>query len=150
MFGHARSMAIGLIALAFVGLGSPAAAQTGLVAAYGFNEGAGATAADATGNAHTGTLNGASWTTSGRFGSALTFNGTSNTVTIADSALLDLTSAMTIEAWVYATSSSGWRTVLLKESSSGLSYALYGSEGGSRPSGWIRRTSDVGITSSST
>jgi hypothetical protein len=36
-------------------------AQSGLVAAYGLNEGAGATAADASGNGHTGTLSNTSW-----------------------------------------------------------------------------------------
>ena len=38
---------------------------SGLVAAYGFNEGSGTTTADASGNGLTGTLNGAAWTTLG-------------------------------------------------------------------------------------
>src|SRR5256885_15547486 len=60
---------------------SPARAQTGLVAAYAFNEGSGTTVADASGNGNTGTLNGATWTTAGRDGSALGGGGTSTSVT---------------------------------------------------------------------
>src|SRR2546429_9873175 len=40
----------------------------GLVAAWGFNEGAGTTGGDASGNNHTGTVSGATWTTAGRGG----------------------------------------------------------------------------------
>src|SRR5262249_41194826 len=47
---------------------------TGMVAAYGFNEGAGGSTADASGHALTGTLSNAAWTTSGKFGNALSFN----------------------------------------------------------------------------
>src|SRR6185436_6982715 len=115
----------------------PVAAQTGLVAAFGFNEGAGATAADASGNANTGTVTGATWSTQGKFGGALSFNGTTSWVTIPDSALLHLSSAMTIEAWVNANTLGSWRTVVLKESANGLCYSLYASDGSSRPSGWV-------------
>src|SRR2546430_8469288 len=75
---------------------SPARAQTGLVAAYAFNEGSGTTVADASGNGNTGTLNGATWTTAGRYGSALVFDGTSTSVTVADGASLRLTTGMKI------------------------------------------------------
>jgi hypothetical protein len=70
-----------------------------LVAAYGFNEGTGATVTDASGNGNTGTITNATWTT-GKYGSALAFNGTNALVTINDSASLHLTTAMTLEAWV--------------------------------------------------
>jgi len=39
-------------------------------------EGSGNTTADASGNANVGTLSGPSWTTAGRYGYALSFNGT--------------------------------------------------------------------------
>src|SRR5262249_48117924 len=52
------------------------AAPTGLVAAYGFNEGAGTVLTDISGNGNTGTISGATWTTAGKFGGALQFNGT--------------------------------------------------------------------------
>ena len=59
---------------------------------------------------------------------ALSFNGVNSYVTIADSASLDLTSGMTLEAWVKPTALTGWRDVLLKERPSGLSYALYATD----------------------
>src|SRR6185436_15418294 len=132
----------GLFLTALLLFTSSASAQTGLVAAYGFNEGSGTTTADASGNGQTGTLNGATWNATGRFGGALSFNGTTNWVTVPDTALLRLTTAMTVEAWVNATALANWRTVVLKESGTGLSYSLYASDTSSRPSGWIRRTSD--------
>ena len=47
----------------------------GLVAAYGFAEGSGTITADSTGNGNTGSLTDAAWTTAGKLGSALSFNG---------------------------------------------------------------------------
>ncbi len=105
----------------------------GLVGAWGFNEGSGTTVADASGNGNGGAITGATWTASGRYGSALTFNGTSNTVTVNDAPTLDLTNGMTIEAWVYPTTISGWRTVLMKETSGGLAWTLYGNDNASHP-----------------
>ncbi len=62
------------------------------MAAYGFNEGSGTTIADVSGNNNNGTLgSGVSWSTQGKFGNALVFNGTNGLVTIADSASLHLT-----------------------------------------------------------
>ena len=75
----------------------------------------GTTVADASGIGNTGTAANATWTTAGKFGSALVFNGTSARVTINDSASLRLTTGMTLEAWVYpATASSAWRDVIYK------------------------------------
>ncbi len=108
-----------------------------LVAAYGFNEGSGTTAADASGNLLTATLSGATWSTAGRFGGAVSFNGISHFVTVNDSPLLDFTTAMTIQAWVYPMSLSGWRTVILKETSNGLAYALYAHDNAPRPASYI-------------
>ncbi|MHA3773494.1 LamG-like jellyroll fold domain-containing protein [Verrucomicrobiota bacterium sgz303538] len=121
----------------------------GLIAAYGFNEGTGTTTSDQSGSGNNGTIVGATWTTASRAGQALSFDGTSNRVNINDSASLDLTGAMTLEAWVYPTALSGWRTVLMKEISSGLAYALYAHDG-SRPAVYIRiGNSDVGLAGSS-
>jgi hypothetical protein len=86
---------------------------TGLVAAYGFNEGSGATVTDASGNGNTGFISAAAWTT-GKFGKALSFNGSTTLVSIADSASLDLTTGMTLEAWVYPTALGDWRDLLYK------------------------------------
>jgi len=95
---------------------SPAGAQTpGLVAAYAFNEGSGATVADASGNNNNGTISDASWTSAGRFGNALVFNGTSARVTVPDAASLQLTTGMTLEAWVFPTETpTYWRAIVDK------------------------------------
>jgi glucose/arabinose dehydrogenase/chitodextrinase len=104
------------MALLFLGLppGSPASAAGGLVAAYAFDEGSGTAIADASGNGNNGTLSGAGWT-SGRYSYGLTFNGSSARVNVPDSASLDLTTAMTLEAWVMPTTvTSAWRDVIYK------------------------------------
>jgi chitodextrinase len=72
----------------------------GLVAAYSFDEGTGITVSDASGSGNTGTIANATWTTTGKYGRALMFNGTSSWVTIPDTPSLDLTTGETLEAWV--------------------------------------------------
>jgi hypothetical protein len=112
-----------------------AAAQTGLVAAYGFNETSGSTTVDASGNDNTGTLgSGVTRTTGGKFGGALTFNGTSGRVTVANAPSLQLATAMTLEAWVLPTTvNNAWRDVVYKGNDN---YYLMGtSDRTSRPGG---------------
>jgi len=86
-----------------------------LAAAYGFEEGSGSTTADASGVGNTGTLLNATWTTSGKYGDALVFNGANARVNVPDSASLHLSTGMTLEAWVNpASSTSAWRDVIYK------------------------------------
>jgi chitodextrinase len=86
-----------------------------LVAAYSFDEGSGSTVGDSSGHGNTGTIANATWTTAGKNGNALSFNGTSARVIIADAASLHLSSAMTLEAWVRpSTTSSGWRDIIYR------------------------------------
>src|SRR5262245_18765517 len=86
-----------------------------LVAAYGFNEGSGTTVTDSSGNNNTGTLrSGVTWHTVGKFGSALAFNSATG-VLIPAAASLNLTTGMTLEAWVYPTTTpTGWRAIVDK------------------------------------
>jgi len=106
---------------------------TGLVAAYSFDAGSGTTLTDLSGHGNTGTISGATWTP-GLFGNALSFNGTNSWVTVNSSTSLNLTNAMTLEAWVDpAAASSGWTAVMLKERSGGLDYALYATDGANQP-----------------
>ena len=67
-----------------------AARCRGLVGAWGFDEGSGTTTADQSGSSNTGTLSNATWSTLGKFGNALSFNGTNASVTVPDSNSLDL------------------------------------------------------------
>ena len=106
---------------------------SGLVAAYSFSEGSGTTTLDQSGNNNTGALSGATWSAAGKTGNALSFNGTSARVTIADSSSLRLTNGMTLEAWVQPSAISGWRTILLKEDTAELAYSLYANGGNDRP-----------------
>ena len=114
----------------------------GLVAAYGFSEGSGTITSDSTGNGNTGSLTDAAWTTAGKFGSALSFNGTSSRVTVADSASLRLAGGMTFEAWVKPTTVSGWRTAVFKERSGWYAGVLYAATDTSRPSAHVYTVGD--------
>jgi len=81
---------------------------------------------------------GATWTTAGRAGQALSFDGVNDRININDSASLDLIGGMTLEAWVYPTALSGWHTVIMKERTGGLVYALYAHDNAPRPAVYIR------------
>ena len=74
--------------------------ETGLVLGYGFEETSGTIAADASPTRNNGTVNGATRSTTGRFGRALSFDGINDRVDVPDAASLDLSTAMTLEAWV--------------------------------------------------
>jgi hexosaminidase len=76
------------------------AAPTGGVAYWNFNEGTGTTAADSWGT-NTGTLSGATWV-AGKYGNGLSFNGTSNYVSVAKA---DIAVPWTAAMWVNRTDS---------------------------------------------
>jgi len=50
----------------------------------------------------------------GKVGQAFSFNGTSSYIRIADNPSLHFTSRMTVEAWIYPTSASGYRNIVSK------------------------------------
>jgi Domain of unknown function (DUF4082)/Concanavalin A-like lectin/glucanases superfamily/Fibronectin type III domain/Viral BACON domain/Bacterial Ig domain len=120
---------------------------TNLVGAWGFDETTGTTAADSSGQNNTGTITNATHSAAGKFGGALSFNGTNSWVTVPDANSLDLTTGMTLEAWVQPTAlGSLWRTVILKEQPSSLIYALYAGDGLGRPATDVFTTSDRGFS----
>jgi chitodextrinase len=119
---------------AAVGGASSSAAASGLVAAYSFDATSGSALADSSGNANNGTVSGPTWST-GHTGGALSFDGVNDWVTVADSASLDLTTGMTLEAWVYPTAAATWRTVATKETAGNLEYGLFGNSDTGRPAG---------------
>ncbi len=122
---------------------------TGLVGGWGFDEASGTGATDGSGRGNNGTVSGATRTTAGRFGSALTFDGVNDWVTVPDSASLDLSNRATLEAWVFPTALGNWRTVLLKEQPGQLVYGLYANNDASRPSGHLFTTGDLWSNGSS-
>ena len=137
----AAALTLAVILPASIGHGAPP--PPGLVAAYGFEEGSGTSAADAALNGNTGTISGATRTV-GRFGQGLSFDGVNDLVTVADSASLDLTTGSTVEAWVRPTAlGSMWRTVAIKEQPAQLSYALYANNGTGKPSGHVYNGRDM-------
>ena len=110
----------------------------GLVASYGFEEGTGTTTGDATGNGHQGTLSGATWPSAGKNGNGISFDGSSDWVTVNDANDLDLTTGMTIEAWVFpTTTNSVWRTVIAKDDGNNLAYAMQANSTAGRPYGLV-------------
>ena len=87
----------------------------GLVAAYSFDNNGG-TPLDYSGNGYYGSALNAVTVPQGRFGSAMSFNGTNAWVSVGSKALLALSTGMTLEAWVYPTAAmSGLDTVVMKE-----------------------------------
>ena len=89
----------GLLAvLCAAGAGPTNAAGEGLVAAYSFDENAGTTLSDVSGNGQAGTVVGASWT-AGRFGSGLDFDGVDDGVDLPGLGTFYDT-GFTLEAWV--------------------------------------------------
>jgi hypothetical protein len=128
---------------------APSATPPGLVAAYGFEETTGTSVTDASGNGQAGTINGPTRSATGRFGRALSFDGVNDWVTVADSNTLDLTTAVTMSAWVNPVAvGSTWRTVLMKEQPGGLVYGLYAGEGTGKPIGQVFTTAEFGASGS--
>jgi hypothetical protein len=119
------------------------------VASYGFEEASGSTVTDTSGNVNTATIVGATRTTSGKYGRALSFDGINDYVAVPDAPSLDLTTGVTLEAWLYPTAGgTAWRQAVLKETGGGLAYGLYASDNNGRPSGFLHSGSDIGSTGS--
>src|SRR4029450_5537166 len=76
--------------------------RPGLAAGYAFDEGAGTTAADASGHGLTGRLTyGPTWTT-GKYGMSVNLDGSDDYVDLGNPPALQITGSMTISAWIYA------------------------------------------------
>ena len=118
--------------------------NTSLVAAYGFEETSGTTAQDFI-NSFNGTISGATRDPAGRFGRALSFDGTNDWVTIANRSELDLMTAGTLEAWVKPAAVTDWRSVVLKERTGSLPYSLYASTDTGFPSAHIQGSSSTDV-----
>ncbi|MGI6607121.1 MAG: LamG-like jellyroll fold domain-containing protein, partial [Peptococcia bacterium] len=101
--------------------------DTALVGQWGFDEGAGTTAADTSGNDNHGTIAGPTWT-NGVVGKALSFSG-NGCVEVPHHAFLNPRNALTIEAWINPSTNMNWRKVISKSLGSNTDYSIFqGSE----------------------
>ena len=122
------------VAVATVTSLNTSSAALGLVAAFGFEKQESGKVSDDSGNHHDGAISGGATLDAGLHGSAARFNGVDGLISIADADTLDLSTAMTLEAWINPSTISGWRTALLKEiprtatNPGGLSYSLYAND----------------------
>ena len=119
---------------------------SGLVAAYGFEEGTGGTVADGSGNANSGTISGATWTTSGKYGKALTFDGVNDRIAVSSSSSLQLTAGVTLSAWVKPAAAFGYKLALGQAGVSDLTYGLYSSLPSPLPSARAHGSATSGAT----
>jgi hypothetical protein len=114
--------------------GIPTIPSSGLprpVAAYAFDEGSGSVVSDTSGEGNHGTIVGATWTSQGRFGGALIFDGVDDWVSISEASALHLTTNLTLSAWIYPTAPRpGLRTVMSTEHGS---YHIHASSELNRP-----------------
>jgi hypothetical protein len=116
---------VGLLVASSSGGSAAPAAKKGLVASYGFNEGAskGLKFGDFSGKRN-GAVGHGVRRVKGKFGKGLYFNGKSSWLTVPDRASLDLKGRMTLEAWVKPQAGSGKRTILAKLGRGSTAYAL--------------------------
>ncbi|MBA3707762.1 MAG: PKD domain-containing protein, partial [Planctomycetes bacterium] len=94
--------------------------RPGLIARWLFNENAGSTANDASGNNHVGSVSGASWTP-GRSGSGLAFNGSTGYVGVAD---LAPPTSLTLEAWINPGQGSGADRIIVNKHNSEYDFRI--------------------------
>ncbi len=96
------------------------------VAEYGFEETSGSSTVDSSPNGAVAQISGATRIAAGKNGRALDFDGDQDRVIAPDAPQLRINGSMTLSAWVKPDSTTGWRTVLLKEVNGSHSYVLYG------------------------
>jgi hypothetical protein len=125
---------LGLLAALAVLVGAfpaSASAATNLGAFWHLDEASGTVAADSSGNANHGTIDGAAHV-AGRFGKALRFDGVDDRVLIARSSTLE-PAAVTVEGWVRSATSPGVARYIVAQGArtcEAASYGLYTGIGG--------------------
>jgi len=125
-------LCVAMAGLLLLGTTGKAVDTQGLVLYLNFDEGAGSTVRDLSGQGNDGTINGASWVNDGKIGSALSFES-GNYVEVPHSASLSLTDAITIMAWTnMAVGSSGEMAIVSKGTwaANDLPYELTETPGG--------------------
>jgi Concanavalin A-like lectin/glucanases superfamily len=141
-----------LAALGLLALGAAAASATQApIAAYSFDAGTGSTLEDLTGSGHDGTIEGATWTTKGKYGGALQFDGTDDCVSVPASAEFQFLEAeeFTLEAWVRPDGENA-QAVLTQEDENQapgedpFSYSMLVGAEEEAPKGWLREGGESG------
>lgn len=109
---------------------TPSDLQRGLVGWWKFDEGAGTSITDSSGNSNNGNLSatGCTWTNGGVCNGALIFNGSSGYVNITNSSSLSITNALTISMWFYLNASIGQLGTLIGKGYNGA-YVPYDCDG---------------------
>jgi len=92
----------------------PADIASGLGLYYMFDEGAGSLASDSSGNGNAGSLLGGTAWAAGKLGQALSFDGVSGNVTAATTAGLNLSTTLTMAAWINPSDVTAYRTIVAK------------------------------------
>jgi hypothetical protein len=132
---------INFVEVTAVSAGLPA----GLAGAYRFDEGSGTATADSSASANNGTLVGATWTT-GRTGSGLSFNGTSNRVDLASDLSAVLGGSGTVAFWINTTQT-GNNTMWMAPGVLGVEAA---GDGNDVFWGWLDATGRIGVQAGNT
>lgn len=112
---------------------SSALAASGPVGVWKLDEGSGTTVYDSSGNGNNGVLSGGVSWVPGVSGSALSFDGVSGQVKVADNNALEPGSAVTVSAWLkHAGSPGAFRYIMAKGANGCIaaSYGLYSGPGG--------------------
>lgn len=131
--------------------GDAVGAPQGLVAAYGFDEGVGATVSDSSGTGNDGTVSGADWEAEGRFGGALDFDGVDDAVVVADDDSLDMSNALTLSAWIKPDDlTQSWRHIFSKQDGTEAVYGLAADAPFGGPALGVYGTSGLHLAAAST
>jgi hypothetical protein len=106
--------------------------ETGLAGLWHLSEGRGATTADMSGNNNNGTWygTGTHWTTTGKLGNAVTFNGADDYIEVPHNPNLVMTNAMTISVWINKNADVAWQRVIAKSAWPNNDYVLLFNDAG--------------------
>ena len=148
-----KTAIIAVLSLFLVSLQSAvvAEAQTGLVAAYGFNETSGTTSVDASGNGNNGTLTNGAVFASGKNGNGLSLDGVNDYFEAPETSSIDIRGTITISAWINRRTqltNGEEQTIVFKEEGGGYLYYFRQSNLGNDPNNdWLIYTPGAGAWS---
>lgn len=122
----------------------PAPVDGSTLGAWHFSDGSGGAVTDSSGNGRNGSASNLGWT-SGKFGPAGVFNGSNSIVNAGNSTTFN-PSALTVEAWIYSTSSCCEQTIVRKSANDGSLIYDFQVDGNSV---WLRLNGNSGNVRSS-